>query len=151
MVSINLDIPPGGIRTVWWQIAEINRIYRVADINKRGAVATTHEGVFFTGLGICPSPDVASFAAANFTKGHKGEQVNVAAGIAAGVSADTGCHAHAAQGFRRVVTFLECPHGVDSMQRRVATMGRFTIVMARDGKSYTQKHTRQYVSVFVMS
>ncbi len=88
VIVVNLNVPPGGVRTVRWQVAEVNRVHRVADINERRPGGTAHNGVFLTVSRVGPSPNVITNAAADLIQGQKRHQVHVAAGIDASEAAD---------------------------------------------------------------
>ncbi len=94
VVGEDLDVAPGGGERLGRQVADVDRVLGVRDVDEGGAVGAPHEGVLDAGHRIGPAPDVVAGAAAEVRQGHLGEQVDAAAGV------DVRGAAHAGDGGR---------------------------------------------------
>ena len=87
VVREHLDAAPDGARGVGGQVAEVDGIAGVADVDERGPGRATHERVFPAREGIGPAPHVVAVAAADLRQRQEREEVDVAAGVDAGEAA----------------------------------------------------------------
>jgi hypothetical protein len=87
VVREHLDAAPDGAHGVGGQVAEVDGIAGVADVDERGPGRATHERVFPAGEGIGPAPHVVAVAASDLRQRQEREEVDVAAGVDAGEAA----------------------------------------------------------------
>ena len=85
VVAESLDVAPGRVDAMRGQVAEPDGMFRVRDIDERGAVVEADQGIFLAGIGIGPAPHVVAAAArrrAERDQVHVREQIDIVAGIA---------------------------------------------------------------------
>ena len=90
VVGIDLDVAPQGGDRVGRQVAEVDRVVGVGDVDEGGARRAAEQGVFLAVQRVGPTPDVVHLAAADFAGREVAHEVDLIAGVDAGKSVHTG-------------------------------------------------------------